>query len=262
LPGLTSTVHCVWTLEGHARELAEVQPILPDGRPEIILHLGEPFDRIEPDSTQLRQPATLFAGQLLNSLSLQPTGVVAVVGIRLQPHGAAALLDCPQDDLVGATIGVDALSKGLARDLEDVRMRSTSVSALARAVQQCLLTRVDRSRVDPRVGLAVDYIRDARGMVTVDDLARRVDLTGRQLERAFKRTVGVSPKRLARIMRFQRALHMLEHVASRQRGTQTAATCGYADQAHFIRDFRELAGCPPGAHLMRRAELNGFFARG
>jgi AraC-like DNA-binding protein len=261
-PRLASTVHCVWTLEGHARELADVQPILPDGRPEIILHLGDPFDRIEADGSHPRQPATLFAGQLLNPVTLRPTGVVAVVGVRLQPHGAAALLDRPQDDLVGATIGVDALSMALARDLEDVRTRGTSVGTAARAVQQCLLTRIDQSRVDPRVGMAVDHIRDARGMVTVDDLARRVELTGRQLERVFKRTVGVSPKRLARVTRFQRALRILEHLDSPQRGTQTAAMCGYADQAHFIRDFRELAGCPPGAHLMRHAELNGFFARG
>jgi AraC-like DNA-binding protein len=39
-----------------------------------------------------------------------------------------------------------------------------------------------------------------------------------------------------------------------------AHACGYADQAHFIRDFRELAGCSPGAHLLDRAELTGFFA--
>ena len=53
---------------------------------------------------------------------------------------------------------------------------------------------------------------------------------------------------------------MFERLESAQRGTHTAAACGYADQAHFIRDFAEFAGCAPGAHLVRQAELNGFFS--
>ena len=59
--------------------------------------------------------------------------------------------------------------------------------------------------------------------------------------------------------RFQHALRILAGSDRAPRGTRTAATCGYADQAHFIRDFRELAGCPPGEHLLRQFELTGFF---
>ena len=69
--------------------------------------------------------------------------------------------------------------------------------------------------------------------------------------------VGISPKRLARIVRFQRALRMLR--APEGSGVATALECGYADQPHFIRDFTELAGCSPAAHLLRHAELSGFF---
>jgi len=96
--------------------------------------------------------------------------------------------------------------------------------------------------------------------VSIDRLARHVGLTRRHLERRFQLLVGVSPKRLARIVRFQRALRMLERADAGQRGTRTAMACGYADQAHFVREFRELAGCPPEAHLLRHAELDGFFA--
>jgi len=71
----------------------------------------------------------------------------------------------------------------------------------------------------------------------------------------------MSPKRLARIVRFQHALRMLRALEAGDRGTRTAIDGGYADQAHFIRELRELAGCPPETHLLRDAELNGFFTR-
>jgi AraC-like DNA-binding protein len=260
LPSLAAIVHCVWTLEGHARELGPAQPVLPDGRPEIILHLGDPFERIDSNGVVDRQPATIFAGQLLGPLVLRPSGHVAVVGIRLRPHGAAALFGDPQQELVGKTIGLDLLSTRLDRALDEVRSRARGMREAVAAAQKCLETAIRTAQVDPRVQMAVDTIEHARGLMAMDDLAQRSHLTPRHLERMFRRTVGLSPKRLARIVRFQRALRMLKQLDVPQRGTQTAAICGYADQAHFIRDFREMAGCAPGAHLLRRAELSGFFA--
>ena len=86
-------------------------------------------------------------------------------------------------------------------------------------------------------------------------------MTRRHLERRFMDSVGISPKRLARITRFQRALRVLEASESKRTGAITAAMCGYADQPHFIREFRELAGCSPGEHLLRQGEITGFFVR-
>jgi AraC-like DNA-binding protein len=98
--------------------------------------------------------------------------------------------------------------------------------------------------------------------VSIDALARRASMSRRHLERRFKEVVGISPKRLARVTRFQKALHVLEESDPRGRGAVTAATCGYADQSHFIREFRQLAGCSPAEHMLKQGELTGFFALG
>jgi AraC-like DNA-binding protein len=260
MPALAPIVECVWTLDGHAREMADAQPVLPDGRPEIILHLGDPFERAHDGGTRERQSAVIFAGQLLRPLDLRATGQVAVVGIRLRPHGAAALLAGSQQQLVGQTLGLDLLSWRLARELDQVRDRARDTARAAEMVQAIVARHLDVTRFDRQVHAAVDRIGREHGLVTVDALATHVGLTPRHLERRFNQVVGISPKRLARITRFQRALRLFEQLGSPQRGTHTAAQCRYADQAHFIRDFSEFAGCAPGAHLLRRAELNGFFS--
>src|SRR5688572_20262431 len=77
-------VDCLWELQGIT---AEPQLIYPDGRSEIVIHLGEPF--LFNGSPQAR---SLIAGQLTSSIVLQPSGAIHAFGIRFAPAGAWTLL--------------------------------------------------------------------------------------------------------------------------------------------------------------------------
>jgi AraC-like DNA-binding protein len=259
---LAPFVRCLWTLEGNAADLGEaVQPILPDGCPELVIHLGDPFDRIYQDGRVERQPPVLLAGQLTQYLSLRPTGCIAVIGIRFHPDGAAGLVDVPQHELVGFTIDVNAVSPALGRSLRAACDSKPQPRDAVDAVKRCLVQWIDGRRPEARMRYAVDMIQRRRGAISIDGLANEIGWTRRHLERRFQAMVGISPKRLARIARFQSALRALEQTDVPQRSTRTALDAGYADQAHFIREFHELAGCAPGAHLLRNAELTGYFSR-
>jgi len=265
--GLAPFIECVWTLEGHVDALgSEPQGVLPDGRTELIIHFGDPFDRIDAwngSTTVTRQPAILFAGQLTRQLVLQPTGRIGVLGLRFHPFGAAALIPPAQDALAGTTPGVDDLSPQLARALEAVRASCGNPTDAALPAQQAVLPFVDEARIDPRVRDVCEAIEESAGLVSIDGLATGTGVTRRHLERRFLELVGMTPKRLARIARFQRAVRHLESLedGARPGGAVTAAACGYSDQAHFIRDFKDLAGCPPGEHLVTKGMLTGFFTR-
>jgi transcriptional regulator GlxA family with amidase domain len=87
-------------------------------------------------------------------------------------------------------------------------------------------------------------IADAHGGVTVDELAQREDVSVRQVERLFARHLGIAPKTIATVLRFQRALKAL----MRDPGcplAEVAASAGYFDQAHFIKDFKRMSGGVP-----------------
>jgi len=255
---LAASVHCIWTLEGDAARMgSNVQPILPDGKSELILHLADPFDRMHASGGHERQPAILFAGQLTSQLVLRPTGRIAVVGIRFRPDGAAAFFREPQDRFTGLTPAVSDVAPVMARALESARNASDDPAHVV-AYLQSALERIVQPVADARVRHVVERIGRARGMVSISNLAAAVGLSPRHLERRFMHVVGMSPKRLARIARFQHALAMLDQPDPAP-GTRTAAACGFADQAHFVRDFRELAGVPPGEHMLQQAEFTGFF---
>ena len=259
-PELAPVVARMWTLSGEAGELGDaLQPVLPDGHPELVLHLGDFFARVDGDGRAERQPLALFAGQLSGPLTLRPSGRVAVVGVRFHPFGAAALLRAPQHETAGLTLDVVDVHPALAVDVQRIRSATDNVDSAAVMVQHTLAAHIDRSRVHPTVRAAAATILRTHGGVSVGTIAAHAGVSRRHLERAFLRSVGLSPKRLARIARFQRAVRVLERADGGRRGTVTAAVCGYADQSHFIREFRELAGCSPSEYLLHSAQLTGFF---
>lgn len=258
---LRSVVQCIWTLEGDASELGDepVQRILPDGRPELVMHFGDAFERIQADGTADRQASMLFAGQITSHLLLQPIGSIATIGVRFHAHGAAALFRCPQHELADATVDVGAVSRPLAQSLSRVRESAASLTDARHAVEERIGGHVDLSRLKPHVEAAVGMIRRHRGSLPIETVASRLGITRRHLERQFNDTVGIPPKRLARIVRLQHALTVLERADVKSPGAHTASMCGYADQAHFVRECQELCGCAPGAHIMQVAQLTGFF---
>jgi len=99
---------------------------------------------------------------------------------------------------------------------------------------------------DAVVSGSIDAIRRAHGSVRLTEIAGRLGTTVRQIERAFRRDVGLSPKRWARIVRFQSAW-TAGFEADAPPLAELAQRLGYADQAHLSREFLEFAGVSAAA---------------
>src|SRR5207248_5682527 len=109
----------------------------------------------------------------------------------------------------------------------------------------CCLARLEPSaEPSSQVREALRLIRASRGGLTVGWLADQVNLSISQLERSFTRYVGVGPKLLARQARVG-ALAAEAMMLAAPAWAVLAAKCGYADQAHLVREFRELTGLTP-----------------
>jgi transcriptional regulator GlxA family with amidase domain len=106
---------------------------------------------------------------------------------------------------------------------------------------------------------AIATIVDSGGQISIDRLAGDLGISGRQLERRFLNEVGLGPKLLCRILRFQQVFRAIER--SDRNWARIAADCGYYDQAHLIRDFRQFAGQPPSVLLDHFTPFTEFFTR-
>jgi AraC-like DNA-binding protein len=91
-------------------------------------------------------------------------------------------------------------------------------------------------------------LEETGGRLTVEALARELGCSRRHLAARFREQVGLPPKTVARIVRFHRATRLLRTEGD-ARWAEIAHECGYSDQSHFNRDFRDLAGTSPSAFM-------------
>ena len=90
----------------------------------------------------------------------------------------------------------------------------------------------------------------------IDEIATRLGVSQRQLERVFRSRVGLPPKTLARLARLHRARLAVKLARDRQL-VDIALDTGYFDQAHFTRDFRQVVGMTPARYRQRAARRDG-----
>src|SRR5262249_31991857 len=110
---------------------------------------------------------------------------------------------------------------------------------------------------DGLVAAAADRIMTAQAVPDVSSVASFVGLGLRQFQRRFKDEVGIAPKLFCRIQRFQKVFQALERTGFSW--VNAAVQCGYYDQAHLIRDFRDFSGEPPVALLDPQSDLAAHF---
>jgi AraC-like DNA-binding protein len=250
-------VEFYWMLEGRSPASA-IQRIIPDGRSGLILNMGQPFQSYT-NGVWNSQPECFFVGQITGPFLLRPSGPAAMLGIQFRPHGAARLLRLPMCELADSAIALEDLSRRLFRSLEPVRHLPSLTLALA-ALDPILRTFAEPERTEDN--LVVQAARDierAGGLTSVRDVANRIGWSTRQLQRRFKDVVGISPKLFARMQRFQRVLRAMDGPNSDW--VDAAVHCGYYDQAHLIRDFREFSGKTPTALIDQEIDLSRHFVK-
>jgi AraC-like DNA-binding protein len=241
-------VESFWWLEGEA----PTQRVVPDGRAELILHLGEPFC-VWTGSEWSRQPACFFTGQITGPLLLRPPAQSQVLGVRFRPDGMGRCLGTAEVDAGAAEDG--PLGRALSRAWE---LRGPA--ARVAWVEQVLVEwSRRRGRGDALIREAVGRIEAGGGVIDLGRVALDLNVSLRQFERRFQRMVGLPPKKFCRLRRFQQVFRSLEETGGQW--AQTAVDCGYYDQAHLVRDFRDLAGQAPLALLQGR-ELARHFLLG
>jgi AraC-like DNA-binding protein len=170
-----------------------------------------------------------------------------VIGVRLHP-GAAAILGTPADEITDRQVPLEAFwgraAGRLADQLAEKESSEEMTSLLAAAFKRQARS---SSAADPLAAELVGALqRDSTGRI--DEIARDLFVSPRQLRRRCLHALGYGPKTLQRLLRFQRYLALSQ--LHRDVGIASLAIeAGYADQSHLTHEAVQLAGVPPAKLL-------------
>jgi AraC-like DNA-binding protein len=178
--------------------------------------------------------------------------------VRFRPGGAHALLGLPLEELTDGAVATAALWGRAGRRLDEEVAHAPHPDAARAILERFLLRRLIGSPPDRRLDAALDLLLRRRGRASVAELARAANWSPRHLEREFRRKVGLAPKMLSRIARFQNLLRLSGRFPGRT-WAELSLAAGYADQAHMTREFRELSGGTPSQRHLAGGELTRHF---
>lgn len=187
---------------------------------------------------------SVVAGLLPGDLRMTGRGAGECLQIRLEPV-AAAMVFGASAELSGTVTALEDVWGRDAGRAEDRLRAAASWDERFAIAADILRRRLDaHPPVDPQVAHAWRRTLTSRGRVRVDDLAGEVGWSRKRLWSRFRSQLGVTPKRAARLVRFDHAAHLL---AAGHAAACVAAETGYADQSHLHREVTTFTGLTPAA---------------
>jgi AraC-like DNA-binding protein len=224
---------------------------LPSRHLTFIVSFGDPIDvgRLHDPAGTRERFAALVGGLHVAPAAVHHDGSQYGVQLAITPLGARALFGVPSAEIATLTLPLDAMLGDLAAELVE-RLCTAPTWSRRFAILDRMLSRELTELHDPprEVMFAWELLTRTGGAIEVGRLATEVGWSRRHMSERFRREFGLTPKTMARVIRFERARRMVS-LAVHPRLGAVAAAAGYADQAHMNREWRELAGASPRAWL-------------
>ena len=256
---LAKNVKYYWSLEDFENTSHSKERIFPDGCIELIFHYGDHFKKIYKTGTADVQPKSFIHGQITSYIELEPTGKIGVFSARFKPNGLQPFIDFDVAQLTDTTLSVVEIWGAAGQQLEKQILEASDNETRVTILEDFLETKQQLpKKIDEAIDYCVEAVTKSNGTIPIENLTADLHIGKRQLERKFQAAVGLSLKLFSRITRFNYALQLIEKKEF-DGFTKVAYDGGFYDQAHFIKDFKDLTGLNPKQYFSENLEMVKFF---
>jgi AraC-like DNA-binding protein len=219
---------------------------LPTEEVPVIISFGAPIRVYDAGDLQSYRDLGSFATGAYDSyIRVLSSGPMGGIQINFTILGARLFLDRPLAALTNCSVPLEDILGPMARRLEmelyDAPTWDARFDILDRVLTARLMAATPPSR---EVVWAWCRMVQTGGRIGIGRIVDEVGWSQKHLIARFREDIGLSPKIMARVLRFSNAARVLRGPTP-PRLTDIALDCGYYDQAHFTRDFRAFAGVTP-----------------
>ncbi len=164
----------------------------------------------------------------------------------LRPAAFNAVISVPANELKNENIDATLIFGAGIKEVEERVKSAIDKKSRVKIIENFLESLIIRKNRfdDGRITEAVNILSARGGIVNMSSLSQHANLSHRHFERRFQAEIGITAKEFARVLRFQRAIHM-KQLNNNLTLTNLAYVCGYHDQSHFTNDFKSISGLTP-----------------
>jgi AraC-like DNA-binding protein len=226
-------IHFYWELDGRNNQ-EQCERVFPDGCAGILLNLGNKC-LTDNGGFSMEWGKTYVVGAMNSFKDSFIEHDTHLVGACLKPAAFANFYSfAPQNELTNNTIELEKSSSfTIDKALENPFVYFDHFFSARTGKTKNLLHSV------------LSDIHSAKGTMSIDKLAKRNFTTVRQLERNFKKLIGLSPKEYSNIIRFQHALSLIKEPKQNRSLLDIAFECGYYDHSHLSNEIKRNTGFSP-----------------
>lgn len=252
-PPLDRYVEWLWWSQRDLPQLYR-EHMLPSGSTQLIFALHDEaytWQRNSSDESSTVWTRGIVHGPQWSYFVSGPKPCGAVAGISFRTGAAGAVLGVPITEITDRHVSIEALWGARGRSMRQRLLDAQEPMATLRAVEQELVSRLTPPLlVHPAIAHALADPVQGWGFTRISNVQRRTGYSPKHFISLFRDAVGLTPKHFYRVKRFTAALQTIAGGAGSNLA-ETAASLGYADQSHLIREFRAFAGITPTQYRPR-----------
>lgn len=233
----------VFRLESDPITPMPVNPFPPVPQHSLFFYLDDPIQTLSTSNEFIVNPPSLIVGPQLTRVDIKMGYRHRMIHVGFKPGGLHQLIGVPMHELIDRSYSAsDILGKEADDVLEQLR-NTNDWRKMVAAVERFLLRKLSVQHAEPFDG-ALSILLSRNGNMPIENVAAIACLSLKQFERKCKDRIGLPPKLFARLIRFSNAYRIRE-ANPEVSWTSICYECGYFDQMHLIRDFKEFAGVTP-----------------
>ncbi|WP_348655432.1 AraC family transcriptional regulator [uncultured Roseivirga sp.] len=239
---LKDDILCYWQMKGDIDEAVGINSrYLPKGQNLLIFNYGRDIEYMEATKFMYLNPRVIIVPAFATSRIINQKGKIDLFGISFIGDGLYKLMRLPMTKLV------NHLTENLRQKYENLHSELDGLDFPQKAIvaEKFLTDNINQNLNSPPLQQAIKAIHQAKGKITIGDIAKKVYVSERQLQRLFKTRIGISPKVYCKIIRVNNYIDFILSKDESVNWMELVVEYDYHDQPHLINEVKSIAKLSP-----------------
>lgn len=252
----------IWYLDMQGEKSNDKLRLIPTGFSEILFHYNDGYGRFIKGGNDCYS-STVIIGQQENYYDYLTRNNNGIISFVINPLYVSEITGFPASDFANSIFDAELVFNKEIKNINDFLCGKTSVTEKIDYIERYFELILGKKKIigDKIIEQSFQNIKSSGGFIKIKELAEFYNISNRQLERKYLNKIGLTPKKISKIIKLQYVLYLAQ-TCTKSKFTDLALNSNYYDQSHFINEFKSLTGYSPKEYFNLCSPVSDFYSTG